>query len=294
MTNTTLRATTFPVTGQQRVYQEPQNRHWGLLRRVRRFSGRSGCERAVSGALGSSSVPASADRRHVRCYAAPVSESSVSETPDPGQDPAALAHSGGPAPRADGITGMYGLLAYAELIAFYRLSDATGSWHTSGRQGRAWPGWRWREFSHFDRIRAELERLGRRSRGQAMAPFTEAAGRLPRQDRAVGLARRWATWSRPTWGTGSRQTSTAPPPRCSNRARAPSYSKSWPTPATRSSRSSTCARPSRPTPRWRAGSRCCGPMLGSCGGGPRPGAAGYRRASAARGPAGRRRRKPAR
>ena len=135
MTNTTLRYH-IPVTGQQRVYQEHHNRHWSRLRRAVP-SGRAGSGRACFG------------RPAVRCYAAPVSASS--------------------APEAAGITGLYGLLAYAELVAFYRLSD-DGKLAPTLADKAAMAGMAVAEFSHFERIRAELERLGA-DPGQAMAPF---------------------------------------------------------------------------------------------------------------------------
>jgi hypothetical protein len=135
MTNTTLRYH-IPVTGQQQVYQEPLNRHW----------------------------------RRIRCYAAPVSESSVSGTTDPGPDSADPAGTGGLASRANGVTGLYGLLAYAELVAFYRLSD-DGKLAPTLADKAAMAGMAVAEFSHFERIRAELERLGA-DPGQAMGPFT--------------------------------------------------------------------------------------------------------------------------
>jgi tRNA-(MS[2]IO[6]A)-hydroxylase (MiaE)-like len=83
-----------------------------------------------------------------RCYAAAVPESSASE----------------------GIVGLYGLLAYAELVAFFRLSD-DGKLAPTLAGKAALAGMAVAEYSHFDRIRAELERLGA-DPGQAMAPFT--------------------------------------------------------------------------------------------------------------------------
>jgi hypothetical protein len=94
----------------------------------------------------------------------------VSETSDPGRDPAAPAGTGAPAPPAGGITGLYGLLAYAELVAFYRLSD-DGKLAPTLADKAAMAGMAVAEFSHFERIRAELERLGA-DPGQTMAPFT--------------------------------------------------------------------------------------------------------------------------
>jgi hypothetical protein len=83
------------------------------------------------------------------CYAAAVSKPPMSET---------------------GIVGLYGLLAYAELVAFFRLSD-DGKLAPTLADKAALAGMAVAEFSHFDRIRAELERLGA-DPDQAMAPFT--------------------------------------------------------------------------------------------------------------------------
>ena len=77
-------------------------------------------------------------------------------------------HDGDPAP--DGIIDLLGLLAYAELDAFFRLSDDAALAPTLADKA-ALGGMAVAEFSHFERIRAELERLGS-DPDQAMAPFT--------------------------------------------------------------------------------------------------------------------------
>ena len=71
---------------------------------------------------------------------------------------------------AAGVIDLLGLLAYAELVAFFRLSDDAALAPTLadkaalGKMAVA-------EFSHFERIRSELERLGA-DPGKAMEPFT--------------------------------------------------------------------------------------------------------------------------
>jgi hypothetical protein len=71
---------------------------------------------------------------------------------------------------ADGVIELLGLLAYAELDAFFRLSgDAALA--PSLADKAALGGMAVAEFSHFERIRAELERLGA-DPDAAMQPFT--------------------------------------------------------------------------------------------------------------------------
>lgn len=71
---------------------------------------------------------------------------------------------------ADGFTDLLGLLAYAELDAFFRLSD-DGKLAPTLASKAALAGMAVAEFSHYQRIRDELERLGA-DPGQAMAAFT--------------------------------------------------------------------------------------------------------------------------
>lgn len=78
--------------------------------------------------------------------------------------------SGGSSP--DGLVDLLGLLAYAELVAFFRLSD-DGKLAPTLADKAALAGMAVAEFSHYQRIHAELERLGA-DPGQAMAPFTGA------------------------------------------------------------------------------------------------------------------------
>ena len=70
----------------------------------------------------------------------------------------------------DGVIDLLGLLAYAELVAFFRLSDdaaLASSLDDKAALGRMAVA----EFSHFERIRSELERLGADA-DLAMQPFT--------------------------------------------------------------------------------------------------------------------------
>lgn len=72
-------------------------------------------------------------------------------------------------PRADGVLDLLGLLAYAELVAFFRLAEDAAmapSLADKAELGRMAVA----EFSHFERIRTELERLGT-SAEAAMEPF---------------------------------------------------------------------------------------------------------------------------
>lgn len=71
---------------------------------------------------------------------------------------------------AAGVIDLLGLLAYAELVAFFRLSDDAALAPTLGDKA-ALGQMAVAEFSHFERIRAELERLGA-DPGEAMEPFT--------------------------------------------------------------------------------------------------------------------------
>ena len=73
---------------------------------------------------------------------------------------------------ADGVIDLLGLLAYAELDAFFRLSgDAALA--PSLADKAALGGMAVAEFSHFERIHAELDRLGA-DPDAAMQPFTGA------------------------------------------------------------------------------------------------------------------------
>ena len=69
-----------------------------------------------------------------------------------------------------GLLDLLGLLAYAELDAFFRLSDDAALAPTLADKA-ALGGMAVAEFSHFERIRAELQRLGA-DPDQAMQPFT--------------------------------------------------------------------------------------------------------------------------
>jgi tRNA-(MS[2]IO[6]A)-hydroxylase (MiaE)-like len=71
---------------------------------------------------------------------------------------------------ANGVIDLLGLLAYAELVAFFRLSEDAALAPTLADKA-ALGGMAVAEYSHFERIRAELERLGA-DPGQAMEPFT--------------------------------------------------------------------------------------------------------------------------
>ncbi|HEY2443767.1 MAG TPA: ferritin-like fold-containing protein [Streptosporangiaceae bacterium] len=69
-----------------------------------------------------------------------------------------------------GVVDLLGMLAYAELVAFFRLSDDAAlapSLDDKAALGRMAVA----EFSHFERIHAELERLGADA-DLAMQPFT--------------------------------------------------------------------------------------------------------------------------
>jgi tRNA-(MS[2]IO[6]A)-hydroxylase (MiaE)-like len=71
---------------------------------------------------------------------------------------------------SEGVIDLLGLLAYAELDAFFRLSDDAALAPTLADKA-ALGGMAVAEFSHFERIRAELQRLGA-DPDQAMQPFT--------------------------------------------------------------------------------------------------------------------------
>ena len=94
---------------------------------------------------------------------APTPDSAAA--PDPSSAPGANA-----APAREGLVDLFGLLAYAELVAFFRLSE-DASLAPSLEDKAALGGMAVAEFSHFERIRAELERLGS-SPVEAMQPFT--------------------------------------------------------------------------------------------------------------------------
>ncbi|HEY1915781.1 MAG TPA: ferritin-like fold-containing protein [Streptosporangiaceae bacterium] len=68
------------------------------------------------------------------------------------------------------MVDLFGLLAYAELVAFFRLSEDAALAPSLGDKA-ALGGMAVAEFSHFDRMRAELERLGV-DPVAAMQPFT--------------------------------------------------------------------------------------------------------------------------
>ncbi len=75
----------------------------------------------------------------------------------------------GPA-AGEGVIDLLGLLAYAELDAFFRLAE-DAALAPSLADKAALGGMAVAEFSHFERIRDELQRLGT-DPGQAMQPFT--------------------------------------------------------------------------------------------------------------------------
>jgi tRNA-(MS[2]IO[6]A)-hydroxylase (MiaE)-like len=74
------------------------------------------------------------------------------------------------APNRGGLVDLFGLLAYAELVAFFRLSE-DAALAPSLADKAALGGMAVAEFSHFERMRAELERLGVDA-DAAMQPFT--------------------------------------------------------------------------------------------------------------------------
>jgi hypothetical protein len=73
---------------------------------------------------------------------------------------------------SEGVIDLLGLLAYAELDAFFRLAEDAALAPTLADKA-ALGGMAVAEFSHFERIRAELERFGA-DPDQAMQPFTAA------------------------------------------------------------------------------------------------------------------------
>jgi len=89
----------------------------------------------------------------------------VTESQPAGEVPGTV----GPA-AADGVIDLLGLLAYAELDAFFRLAE-DAALAPSLADKAALGGMAVAEFSHFERIRDELQRLGT-DPGQAMQPFT--------------------------------------------------------------------------------------------------------------------------
>ncbi len=90
--------------------------------------------------------------RHSRCYAAAVTQAHPDVEP------------------GEGVIDLLGLLAYAELDAFFRLTGDAALAPTLADKA-ALGGMAVAEFSHFERIRSELERLGA-DPDQAMQPFT--------------------------------------------------------------------------------------------------------------------------
>jgi len=95
-----------------------------------------------------------------RCYSSAVTESHPAGEPPGRVGPAA----------GDGLIDLLGLLAYAELDAFFRLAE-DAAMAPSLTDKAALGGMAVAEFSHFERIRDELQRLGA-DPGQAMQPFT--------------------------------------------------------------------------------------------------------------------------
>jgi hypothetical protein len=89
----------------------------------------------------------------------------VTESQPAGEPPTTV----GPA-AGDGLIDLLGLLAYAELDAFFRLTE-DAALAPSLADKAALGGMAVAEFSHFERIRDELQRLGA-DPGQAMQPFT--------------------------------------------------------------------------------------------------------------------------
>jgi hypothetical protein len=70
---------------------------------------------------------------------------------------------------ADGLIDLYGLLAYAEMVAFFRLSE-DGALAPTLADKAALAGMAVAEFSHFEKIQGELVRLGA-DPDRAMQPF---------------------------------------------------------------------------------------------------------------------------
>jgi hypothetical protein len=104
-------------------------------------------------------------RQTVKSADPPAPTPDSAAAPDPSSAPGANA-----APAREGLVDLFGLLAYAELVAFFRLSE-DASLAPSLVDKAALGGMAVAEFSHFERIRAELERLGS-SPVEAMQPFT--------------------------------------------------------------------------------------------------------------------------
>ena len=71
----------------------------------------------------------------------------------------------------DGMVDLFGLLAYAELVAFFRLSSDAALAPTLADKA-ALGGMAVAEFAHFRALHGELERIGAVPE-QAMAPFVE-------------------------------------------------------------------------------------------------------------------------
>ena len=93
-----------------------------------------------------------------------MTEGTVEPATEDAAEPAGAADRGG-------VIDLLGLLAYAELVAFFRLSEdaalapSLGDKAELGRMAVA-------EFSHFERIQSELEHLGA-DPAAAMQPFTK-------------------------------------------------------------------------------------------------------------------------
>ncbi len=89
----------------------------------------------------------------------------------PADGGAVLADAGTAPAVGEGVIDLLGLLAYAELDAFFRLTE-DAALAPSLADKAALGGMAVAEFSHFERIRSELERLGA-DPDQAMQPFTD-------------------------------------------------------------------------------------------------------------------------
>lgn len=89
----------------------------------------------------------------------------------------------------DGLIDLYGLLAYAELVAFFRLSE-DGALAPTLADKAALAGMAVAEFSHFERIQTELVRLGAdpgRAMQQFAAPLDDFHARTMPSDWLEGL-----------------------------------------------------------------------------------------------------------
>jgi len=125
------------------------------------------------------------------CYSAAVS--------DTGEDPAGLP------PEAAGVLDLLGLLAYASLTAFFRLSDdAALAIALSDKTALAEMAVA--QFGHFQLLRARIEELNG-DPGVVMQPFVRrSTPSTPGRRLQIGSK----AWSRPMSVTVSRPTSTGP------------------------------------------------------------------------------------